>query len=182
MMTTNRIKAAKRLVTGPVLQKVAGSMLPFYRKIAANRSFAAEWTTAVVSADLALMGKLLQSIPALSQVNNYGTNGIGYFLSFPFKAPVYFYTNGTTIPPGMVQFTFSTEAHRSIAAAVAPLYRKLAVNAGFAAKLADAIRRKDQASVNALIRSQVKGSGLKSVTVEESGVALLFRTRFSKYP
>lgn len=175
-------KQTQRRVTACVLRRVATAMLPFYRKIAGNSSYAADWTTAVVSADLDLMGRLLARIPTLARVENYGTNGIGYFISFPFPLPVAFYTNGTTIPPGTVQFTFSTAAHRSIARAVIPLYRELSVNNSFAESLAAAIRRRDRGAVTAMVRSLVTADSLKSVTIEESGIALLFRTRFSKYP
>ena len=175
-------KLAQQLVTARVLRRVAAAMLPFYRKIAGNRSFAADWTRAIVTADLDLMGRLLSSIPTLSGVENYGTNGIGYFISFPFPLPVAFYTNGTTIPPGKVQFTFNTQAHRSIALSVIPLYRELSVNSSFAESFAAAIRRKDNGAVTAMVRSLVKSSSLKSVTIEENGVALRFKTRFSKYP
>ncbi|WNS45649.1 hypothetical protein [Paenibacillus sp. MMS20-IR301] len=181
-MAKVRPKQTGQLVTGRVLRRVAASMLPFYRKIAGDRRFAAEWTTAVISADLDLMGRLLATIPALAGAENYGTNGIGYFISFPFPLPVAFYTNGTTIPPGTVQFTFNTNAHRSIAKSVIPLYRELAVSSRFAESLAAAIRRKNSRAVTAMIRSRVTADSLKSVTIEENGVALLFRTRFSKYP
>lgn len=175
-------RQTRRLVTASVLRRVAMAMLPFYRKIAGNSSFAAEWTTAVVSADLDLMGRLLARIPTLARVENYGTNGIGYFISFPFPLPVAFYTNGTTIPPGMVQFTFNTAAHRSIARSIIPLYRELSVNNSFAESMAAAIRRRDRGAVTAMVRSLVTADSLKSVTIEDSGIALLFRTRFSKYP
>ncbi|MBW4083338.1 hypothetical protein [Paenibacillus sp. S150] len=175
-------KKARRLVTARVLGQVSRSMLPFYRKIATSRSFAGQWSTAVVTADLALMGKLLADIPALAGTENYGTNGIGYFISFPFPPPVAFYTNGTTIPPGMVQFTFSTQAHRSVALAVIPLYRKLAASPCFAERFAAAIRRKDNKAVTAMVRGLVKTASLRSVTIEEHGAALLFKTRFSQYP
>lgn len=68
-------KQTQRLVTARVLRRVATAMLPFYRKIAGNSSYAADWTTAVVSADLDLMGSLLARIPTLARVENYGTNG-----------------------------------------------------------------------------------------------------------
>ncbi|ETT63290.1 hypothetical protein [Paenibacillus sp. FSL R7-277] len=175
-------KQTQRLVTARVLRSVAAAMLPFYRKIAGNRSYARQWTTAIVTADLDLMGSLLHSIPALADAENYGTNGIGYFISFPFPLPVAFYTNGTTIPPGTAQFTFNTDAHRCIARSIIPLYRELAVNRSFAEAMAAAIRRKDNRAVRAMVRSHVKTTSLKSVTIEESGIALLFKTRFSRYP
>lgn len=164
------------------LQKVAKSMLPFYRKIATNRAFAEQWTTAVTSADLTLMGKLLASIPALSGTTDYGTNGIGYFVSFPFPPPIAFYTNGTTIPPGTVQFTFSTRAHRSIACAVLPLYRKLATCWSFAKAFARGIENKDSKAISYMVREWVTTRALKTVSIEDSGVALLFKLKFSKYP
>ncbi len=164
------------------LQKVAKSMLPFYRKIATNRTFAGQWTTAVTSADLTLMGKLLATIPTLSRTMDYGTNGIGYFVSFPFPLPIAFYTNGTTIPPGTVQFTFSTRAHRSIACAVLPLYRKLATCWSFAEAFARAIENKDSKAITYMVRKWATTSALKTVTIEDSGVALLFKPKFSKYP
>lgn len=172
----------KPLVSGRILNQVAKAMLPFYRKIASTRSFADKWSTAVVTADLSLMGKLLSGIPALAKVENYGTNGIGYFLSFPFPLPVAFYTNGTTIPPGTVQFTFNTAVHRSIALAVLPLYRKLAASRTFANRFASGIRRKDNRAVTAMVRGLIKSSAMQSVTIEEYGVALLFKTSLSKYP
>ncbi|WP_340023184.1 hypothetical protein MHI24_29900 [Paenibacillus sp. FSL K6-1096] len=175
-------KPWKPLVTGRVLRQVAAAMLPFYRRIAASRSYAREWTTAIVSADLDLMRSLLSRIPSLEGVDNYGTNGIGYFISFPFPLPIAFYTNGTTIPPGMARYTFNTDAHRCIARAVIPLYRELARNRNFAESLAAAIRRNDIRAVRTMVRSLVKTSALKSVSIEENGLALLFRTRFSKYP
>jgi hypothetical protein len=181
-MATIKPKQSQRLVTARVLRRTATAMLPFYRRIAGNSSYAAEWTTAVVSADLDLMGKLLSRIPTLARVENYGTNGIGYFISFPFPLPVAFYTNGTTIPPGTVQFTFNTATHRSIARSVIPLYRELSINNSFAESLAAAIRRRDSGAVTAMVRSLVKADSLKSVGIEDSGIALLFKTRFSKYP
>lgn len=177
-----RPKPGKPLVTGRVLRRVATAMLPFYRRIAASPGYAREWTTAIVTADLDLMRKLLSSLPSLAGADNYGTNGIGYFISFPFPLPVAFYTNGTTIPPGLARYTFNTDAHRFIARAVIPLYRELAQNSKFAESLAAAIRRKDVRAVRAKVRGLVKTRALQSITIEENGLALLFCTRFSKYP
>ena len=182
MAQPNQRLQAQPLVTARVLRQVAKAMLPFYRKIAGKRSFAEQWSTAVVTADLSLMGSLLASIPALAGVENYGTNGIGYFISFPFPQPVDYYTNGTTIPPGSVQFTFSTPAHRAVALAVLPFYRRLATSLSYAEELAAAINRNHIKSVNAIVRRTIKATSLKSITIEEHGVALLFKTRFSKYP
>ncbi|MFD2877644.1 hypothetical protein ACFTAO_19195 [Paenibacillus rhizoplanae] len=128
------------------------------------------------------MGSLLHSIPALADAENYGTNGIGYFISFPFPLPVAFYTNGTTIPPGTAQFTFNTDAHRCIARSIIPLYRELAVNRSFAEAMAAAIRRKDTRAVRIMVRRLVKTKSLKSVTIEESGIALLFKNQVQQVP
>ncbi|WP_019911330.1 hypothetical protein [Paenibacillus sp. HW567] len=181
-MVKVNLKQPQLLVTGRVLRQVSRRMLPFYRKIAGSRSFASQWTTAVVTSDLSRMGRLLARIPALAKVEHFGTNGIGYFISFPFPPPVDYYTNGTTIPPGSVQFTFDTQAHRRLALAVIPLYRKLAASPTFAKSFAAAIRRKDNKAVDVMVRGLVKADSLKSVTIEEHGVALLFHTRFSEYP
>ncbi|MFD1907212.1 hypothetical protein ACFSQ7_29370 [Paenibacillus rhizoplanae] len=62
------------------------------------------------------------------------------------------------------------------------MYRELAVNRSFAEAMAAAIRRKDTRAVRIMVRRLVKTKSLKSVTIEESGIALLFKTRFSKYP
>lgn len=180
------VKAVKQTtqphVTGRILHQVAKDMVPFYRKIAGNRSFAAQWSEAVISPDLALMGRLLAQIPGLAGVRNYGTNGIGYFISFPFEQENLLYTNGTTIPPGTVQFTFSTQVHQHIAAAVLPFYRKMASSPRYAGDLAAAIRTGNSAVVRKMVSTLITSDSLKSVTIEDQGVALLFKTRFSKYP
>ncbi|MFC3746501.1 hypothetical protein [Paenibacillus sp. GCM10012306] len=175
-------KKSRAYVTAYVLRKTARAMLPFYIKIAKDDKFARKWSKAVVTANLNLMEELLAKIPSLAGNQNYGTNAIGYFISFPFTSPVGYYTNGTTIPPGLVQFTFNTQAHRYIARALLPFYRKLATDSSFAKTLACAIRRKDQRTVKCLVRKLVKSAALRSVIIEDSGVALLFRTPFSKYP
>ncbi|MNE80430.1 hypothetical protein D3C80_1769990 [compost metagenome] len=115
-------------------------------------------------------------------MENYGTNGIGYFISFPYPLPVAFYTNGTTIPPGTVQFTFNTRVHRTVALAVIPFYRKLSASPSYAEALAAAINRNDTRRVRTLIRDQIKTKALQTITIENLGVALRFKTRFSKYP
>lgn len=164
------------------LRKVAQSMLPFYKKIACSREFAKQWSSAVVKADLGRMGRLLSKIPSLANNEDYGTNAIGYFISFPFHQRSLYYTNGTTIPPGLVQFTFNTKVHRSIARSVLPLYRKLAVSGAFARSFAGAIRRQDTSLLTRMVRRLVPTRSLKSIRIENAGVVLLFKTRFSSYP
>jgi hypothetical protein len=175
------LKSNPRVTTGR-LQKVARSMLPLYIKIAVNQKFAKRFTTSIVSADLDLMGKLLSGIPTLADSHDYGTNGIGYFISFPFPKFTAYYTNGITIPPGMVQFTFSSRVHRNIARVILPLYHMLATNRHFAEVFARAIRLKDKKAISAMVRGLVTTNSLRSVTIEASGVALMFKYSFTKYP
>ncbi|WP_305954242.1 hypothetical protein [Paenibacillus sp. FSL R7-0273] len=182
MALPNRRQLAQPRVTARILRQTAKAMLPFYRKIAGNRTFAEQWSAAVVNADLSLMGSLLSRIPTLAGVENYGTNGIGYFISFLYPLPFAFYTNGTTIPPGTVQFTFNTRVHRTVALAVIPFYRKLSSSSSYAAALAAAINRNDTAGVNTMIRGLIKTKALQTVSIEDLGVALRFKTRYSKYP
>src|SRR5690606_13401231 len=91
-------------INANVLQKTAVSMLPFYRAVATSKSFATMWSRAVVTANLDMMKKLLDSAAPQAARQGLGTNGIGYFVDFVFAKLVY--TNGTTIPPGTVQFVF----------------------------------------------------------------------------
>lgn len=171
----------KRWITADVLISVSKAMLPFYKAIANRPTYAAEWSKAVKSGDLARMQKLLRLVsPSLG--DELGTNGIGYFITFPFPRSHVHFTNGTTIPPGTVQFLFETRVHRSIARSVLPLYRKLAACRTFALALARAIRRRDVRVVARMIRLYVRTPALKSVSIESSGFALLFDYKFSKYP
>lgn len=181
-MPQYRRRTSRPLVTGHVLRQTARAMLPFYRKIACDAVFARCWSKAVVTADLDLIGRLFAKIPALAGNEDFGTNAIGYFISFPHRKPVGYYTNGTTIPPGIVQFTFSTKAHRFIARAVLPLYRKLAVDCRFANRLACAIIHKKSRLVERMVRKLVRTSALRSVTIDDYGITLLFKTPYSRYP
>ncbi|AIQ12736.1 hypothetical protein [Paenibacillus durus] len=177
-----KTKKSDAFVTADVLVKVAKGMLPFYRAIAGNRSYASAWSRAVVGADLGLMHSLLKLASPQAARQGYGTNAIGYFITYTFPLPIASYTNGTTIPPGLVQFTFSTEVHRRIARAVLPLYRELAFNRNFAAALARGIRQGDRKAVTSMVRGLVRTRGLRSVKIEESGIALLFKYSDSHYP
>jgi len=175
---TNR----NRWITANILTTVSRIMLPFYKAIAYNSQFAAQWSKAVKSADLDRMQKMLKLV-APSASEEFGSNGIGYFISFWLKsnASKAHFTNGTTIPPGSVQFLFETRVHRSIARSVLPLYRKMATSRSFAQALAKSIRRGDTKAVNCMIRVHVRTPALKSVSIEDSGYALLFDYKFSKY-
>ncbi|WP_226002941.1 hypothetical protein [Paenibacillus sp. BJ-4] len=164
------------------LRKISVAMLPFYKAIATRRGFAVQWSQAVVQGNLDRMKSLLCSVAPFAAKQGLGTNGIGYFISFLVQPPMLYYTNGTTIPPGTVQFTFEPRVHRAIAKAIFPLYRELAHNRCFASALAKAINRQDQHAVTVMIRSLIPSSALKSVQIEDYGFALLFKYPFSKYP
>lgn len=168
-------------ITGEIVQKVSLGMLPFYMKIASNRSYAEEWSKAIVCADLDHMKILLGSVSKLAAKQGLGTNGIGYFVDFDDKHHPWSFSNGTTIPPGKVKFHFSTRVHRAISRAVIPFYRQLASNRVFADALAVAIRRKENELVERVVRGLVCTPALKSVSIEEHGIVLLFKYPSSKY-
>ncbi|GIP60518.1 hypothetical protein [Paenibacillus woosongensis] len=170
---------SKSKVNAGVLQKIAVSMLPFYRAVATSQRFAAMWSRAVVTANLKSMKKLLASAAPQAARQGLGTNGIGYFVDFVF--PKLVYTNGTTIPPGTVQFVFEPKVHQAIARAVLSLYSRLASDRAFACKLAIAIRRGNKRLVNLLVRSRVHTAALKAVHIEDEGIALSFKYPFSKF-
>ncbi|RUS45705.1 hypothetical protein [Cohnella sp. AR92] len=172
--------AQQRIPTATILQSVAKAMLPFYNEIARNGTYAASWSKAVIDADLDRMQKLLRQVsPSIG--DSLGSNAIGYFISFSFADPDVSYTNGTTIPPGSVQFFFETRVHRAIARSVLPFYRKIATSRAFALALAKAIRQREVLSVRRLTRSLVRTAALRSVTIEDSGIALSFKHSFSRY-
>lgn len=164
------------------VRRVAGRMLPFYRAIARGGHYAGRWSEAVVEAKLNRMERLLVSAAPKLGRHSLGTNGIGYEVTFSFPALKQEYANGTTIPPGLVQFRFEPRAHAAVAASVLPLYRALAADRRFAARLARAVRADDSEAVAHLARSKVRSAGLKSVTLDETGVGLTFRFPFSDYP
>ncbi|MNJ35238.1 hypothetical protein D3C77_299690 [compost metagenome] len=166
-------------VNASVLQKTAASMLPFYSAVATNKKFATLWSRAVVTANLKLMKRLLASAAPHAARQGLGTNGIGYFVDFGF--PKLVYTNGTTIPPGTVQFVFDPKVHQAIARAMLPLYRRLACDRTFACKLAIAIRHGNRRLVNLLVRSRVHTAALKAIKIEDEGIALSFKYPFSKF-
>jgi hypothetical protein len=157
-------------------------MTPFYRKIAGSRSFALKWSAAVRSGDLSTMESMFRSVVPRARLDGLSTNGIGYFVDFAFPSPVLQYSNGTSIPPGMAQFTFSTPIHRKIAAAVLPLYIALSRRRGYTQAVVSAIRRKDREILNLLIRFKVSSVYMRSVSIDSDGVRLRFYYRGSKYP
>lgn len=175
-------RKSNRYVTAAVLRKVAAAMYPFYQAIAFRKDYALHWSKAVVKADLSHMQKLLRPTAPIAAKQGLGCNGIGYFISFTFPRPIYQYTNGITIPPGTVQFTFEAKAHQHIARHILPLYRKLITSRCFRLAFAKAIRWKATNVINLMVRSLVKTKALMSVRIEYSGVMLVFRFAGSKYP
>lgn len=181
-----RIKPKQRKVVYPTaadIAKTAATIIPFYRKITCDAIYGRRWAAAVKSTDLGAMLRLFrQAVPLRNP--SLATNGIGYFLDVLFPAPLYVYTNGTSLRPGTTQFRFSAKAHRLIAAAILPLYRTIAGSKPFASALAEAIRRSDQSIVERLVRSRVSSRYLHSVTLTEAGFAMGFRipnVRFTYY-
>ncbi|GAA3402721.1 hypothetical protein ACFFNY_04995 [Paenibacillus hodogayensis] len=156
------------------MARTAAIMIPFYRKIARDNHYARQWSSAVRNVDLDKLLRLFRQTVKLRSPN-LSTNGIGYFLDVPFAAPLYLYTNGTSIQPGEAQFQFSTKAHRTIACAILPLYRTIRDSPPFASALVHAIRRGNRPLVERLVRSRVRSPRLHSVALIESGFAMGFR-------
>ncbi|GIP32702.1 hypothetical protein [Paenibacillus sp. J2TS4] len=171
-----------RYVTVPLLRRVTASMIPFYCKIVTDRCFAKRWSAAVRKADLDRLDIMFhKATPVTRKTASLSTNGIGYMVGFNVKAPIYEYVNSTSIRPGHVQFTFSTPVHRAIAKAVLPLYREIAKNRCFAAKIVQAIHRNDNKLLNVLVRSLIPSKALHSVQVDESGIMMAFKFRKVPY-
>jgi hypothetical protein len=167
-------------ISGDTLLRVATQMLPFYRKIADNNSFATAWSKAVRELDLDTMEQAFKSVSRSARVDGLSVNGIGYFIGFELPKPVIQYTNGTAIQPGTAQFTFSTPIHRSIARAVLPFYLALSRSSAYASAVAAAIRRKDSRSIQRLISLRVRTKALQAVKIEYSGINLEFKYKSSK--
>ncbi|MDF2925632.1 MAG: hypothetical protein K0R57_4546 [Paenibacillaceae bacterium] len=175
------VKPEAAATLASVLQQTARKMAPFYRKVADSAPYARKWSEAVVELDLDGMERLLKIASPRIGRNYPATNGIGYFISFPFPDPVKSYSSGTTIPPGTVQSVFEPEAHRALAEAVYPLYRSLSLSRSFAQAVAAAVEGDDPEAAAALVRAKVKSKSLRTVGIESGGVALSFRFSFSKY-
>lgn len=163
------------------IRKVAKVMLPFYRKLASSRPFSIQWAKAVREADIARMNTLLRSVIGSEPISALASNGVGWFVDFPLPKPLLVITNGTTIRPGQVQFTFSATINRAIAKAVIPLYREINCNPSYAALLVKAINTKNEALLNVLIRRTVTNRRLVSVHIDFSGFFLGFKYPESKY-
>lgn len=175
-------KSRRTPVTANLLQVVAGSMFPFYKKIARSPRFSKNWAKAVRQANLEQLEKLFQkAAPRTAKRTSLGVNGIGYFVNFPVKAPINEYVNATSIRPGTVQFYFNAKVHSLISRAILPLYIQLACNRCFARQVAKAIRTRDQAKINQLICRYVKSRALCSISFTNSGFSMGFKYRFSPY-
>lgn len=182
MKPKRKRSATNRLVTVPVLRRTVSGMLPFYSKIVRCPRFAARWARAVRKADLSRMEKMLRkAAPGTARKTSLAVNGIGYFVDFNARRPIYQYVNATSIRPGTVQFYFNNRVHRSIACAILPLYRKLAVNKRFASDVVRAIRTNNKRRLSWLIRSQIKSKALCTISIRHSGFSLGFKYPFSPY-
>lgn len=164
-----------------VLRQTGKRMAPFYKRAATSEPYVRRFCEAVTETDLDKIEKMIKEASPKIGENFPGTNGIGYFVGLPFAKPIEVYSNGTTIPPGTVQFTFEPEAFRRVAQAVLPLYNRFAKDPGYTRRLAHAIEEKDPEEAAKLVRTVVKDTALRSVTVESLGLALAFRFTFSQY-
>lgn len=174
-----RLRSGSQKPTAGLLRLTARSILPFLKAIAGRRGYAAAWSRAVVAGDLDRMTKLLGRVAPELAKNGLGTNGIGYFFSFP--EPWSDYSCGTTIPPGSVQFHFSPVMHRLVAQALIPYYRRLLTRPAYALRLAGAIRRQDHCEANRLVKRGICSPLLRSVSVEDGEFRLTFKARSGKY-
>ncbi|REE57361.1 hypothetical protein A8990_1577 [Paenibacillus taihuensis] len=168
-------------LTGAILRKVAGIMIPFYRKIACNYTFALRWSRAVRRTDLDTLDKMFKSVAPSVKLSSLASNGIGYFFDFEYPEPIIQYSCGLTIPPGTTQFTFSTPVHRMIARAILPFYRALRSSSVYAAAIARAVNARNIKRLRRLVRLKVKTAALKRILIAFSGVALNFKYKRSKY-
>jgi hypothetical protein len=170
-----------KYVTAAVLRKVATIMIPFYRKVAYSGKFSDKWAKSVREAELADMESMLRSVISEQPILSLATNGIGYFIDYPFPKPIYAYTNATSLRPGTTQFTFNSSIHRAIAKAVLPLYTNIARNQQFTALIVKAIRTQNKQLVDLLIRSAIPTPRLVSIEIRYSGFFLGFKYPSSKY-
>jgi hypothetical protein len=170
-----------KYVTAAVLRKVATIMIPFYRKVACSSKYSDKWAKSVREAELADMESMLRSVISQQPILSLATNGIGYFIDYPFPKPIYAYTNATSLRPGTTQFTFNSSIHRAIAKAVLPLYTNIARNQQFTALIVKAIRTQNKQLMDLLIRSVIPTPRLVSIEIRYSGLFLGFKYPSSKY-
>ncbi|MDF2939041.1 MAG: hypothetical protein K0Q90_4414 [Paenibacillaceae bacterium] len=172
---------AKAVTLAYVLRQTGRRMEPFYKRAATNEPYVRRFCEAVRETDLDKIEQMIKEASPKIGENFPGTNGIGYFVGMPFAKPIEVYSNGTTIPPGTVQFTFEPEAFQRVAQAVLPLYNRFAIAPVYTGRLARAIEEKDPEETARLVRTVVKDPALRSVTLESYGVALSFRFSFTQY-
>lgn len=169
-----------RFVSASVLRYVAKAMLPFYRKIACNQVYAAQWGRAVVTIDTTEMLRLFRLASPSAKNPLPGTFKSGYNVYFEFQGPIDIYGVDTSLPPGTLKLLpQQTKAHRQIAKAIVPLYKALATDPAFAQNMAKAIRSGNTQRVNMLVRSYVTIHALQIVEVGGSGITLRFKFAFS---
>lgn len=168
-------------VSGSILARTAAVMLPFYKKVAASKSFAIRWSRALEKGDLDTLIAMFKATTPPAALSSFGTNGIGYFIDFEYPAPVLQYSNGLTIPPGLTQFTFSHAIHQDIARSIIPYYSALKTSPAYASALANAINSNDLVQAKRLVRRKVTTSALKSIAIRFSGIGLDFKYKSSKF-
>lgn len=183
MVRKKQKKQGDRFVPARVLQRTATVMYPFYRSIACRKTYADQWSKAVVTTDLDKMLKMLTKVSPKAKGLSLGSNSIGYFVGFPVKNPNLEFSNGTTIIPGTAQFTFETKIHQAIARAVLPFYCKLARNHKFALAVSREVSNRNHKQLTTLVRSCVCTPALISVKMdlEGPGISLAFKYKSTKY-
>ncbi|MBP1157050.1 MULTISPECIES: hypothetical protein [unclassified Paenibacillus] len=72
-----------------MLSRTARLMIPFYRQIAGNRSYALRWSQAVRTGNIQAMERLFRRVVLAADTTSLSTNGIGYFVDVPFPKPVF---------------------------------------------------------------------------------------------
>ncbi|MEK0317676.1 hypothetical protein [Cohnella sp. 56] len=165
------------------LRLSARAMLPFYRTVATDRAFARRWSDNVVGLRLDGMKRQLKHAAPLAArlQKGIGTNGIGYFIDYPAPGTADVFATGVTIPPGTLQFYFSSAAHGAVAADLLPFCRALAANHAYAAALVAAMDAADARAAEALVRSRVRSGALRTVDAAPDYLALDFKPAGSRY-
>lgn len=165
------------------LRLTARAMLPFYRTIAADRTFARRWSDNVVGLQLdGLKRQLGEASPQAGRLEQgIGTNGIGYFIDYPAPGTADVFATGITIPPGTVQYYFPPAAHRALAADLLPLCRALAANHAYTAALVAAMDAADEHTATALVRSRIRSKAFRAVEAAPDYLALDFKPAGSRY-
>ncbi|MDO7905224.1 hypothetical protein Q5741_02200 [Paenibacillus sp. JX-17] len=171
-----------RFVSAYVVRSVARAMLPFYRKIASNKTFASQWGRAVVDVNVTEMQRLFRLASPLAKNPLPGSFKSGYNVYFEFKGKIDIYGVDILLPPGTLKLiSQEIRAHQKMAQAILPLYRALASDTPFAEVWARAIRAGNTAKIDALVRRRIPTPALRSISIGGSGVTLTFKFAFSPY-